>query len=97
MFLISDLEEKDMNYLKKLFSDKNVKIALIIILISFIALCVGVKLIKNGSIRFMVEIGCMMAMFSQFPTISNKAVEAYNEAEAEEMAKKPKVQHKKKK
>lgn len=86
-----------MNYLKKLFSDKNVKIALVIILISFIALCVSVKLISNGSVRLMVEIGCMMAMFSQFPTISSKAIQAYNEAEAEEQAKKPKIQHKKKK
>ena len=86
-----------MNYLKKLFSDKNVIIALIIILISFVVLCVSLKLIENGSTRLVFEIGCMMAMFSQFPTIAGKASQYYEETEEQEAAKKPKVVHKKKK
>lgn len=85
-------------YLKRLFGDKKVKIAIIIIIISVIAMFVAIKLITDKLWITISSVILFIIMFLQFPTISNKAMQVSEELEKEAKAAKAasKPKHKKK-
>ena len=86
-------------YLKRLFSERAVIRAVIIILAACILSFLSAKLLTGQTAQSAGQVGCALIMFSQLLTVGKAAARISNEleAEAEEERRKQKAGKKKKK